>query len=251
MTWVNAKSPVSLISNVQMVKLAKMAFVLKAAQITRTVLVKMSACKADVPILALSEKRAALIANAKPEIRPNIAHVPEALPEFQQPFKAAYEFPNLVPAKIAAKATDASTDFACGSVNYTPIAHVENSVWITCASNFAILTRIVCKAKFALTNSVDLVATWRMIVAKVKLVTRVIASARKDSSALPMVAKILMNAKEARCARKVVFAKTCPGPLFVNAHRVPMETQVQDVPNPTNVSAMPFAPIIWPVSWTP
>jgi len=242
-TWVNAKFPVSLISNVQMGKLAKMAFVLKAAPITRTVLVKMSACKADVQILALLEKRAALIASAKPVIRPNIAHVPEDLPEFLRPFKAVYEFPNLVPAKIAAKATGALTDFACGSVNYMLIVLVENSVWITCASNFAILTRIVCKVKFALTNSVDLVAMWRMIVAKVKLVTRVIVSAKKDSSALPMVAKILMNAREERCARKVVFAKTCLGPLSVNAHRVPMETQVQDVPNPTNVSAMPFAPI--------
>ena len=250
MTWVNAKSPVSLISNVQMVKLAKMAFVLKAAPITRTVLVKMSAFKVDVPTLALSEKRAALIASAKPVIRLNIAHVPEDLPECLRPFKAAYVFPNLVPAKIAAKATGASMGSACGSVHYTRIALEENSVWITCASNFAILTRIVCKAKFALTNSVDLVATWRMIVAKVKLVTRVIANARKDSSALPMVAKILMNAKEARCARKVVFAKTCPGPLFANVHLVPMETQVRDVPNPTNVSAMPFAPITWPVSWT-
>ena len=251
MTWVNAKSPVSLISNVQMVKLAKMAFVLKAAPITRTVLVKMFACKAVAQILALSEKRAALIASAKPVIRLNIAHVPEDLPECLRPFKAAYVFPNLVPAKIAAKATGASMGSACGSVHYTRIALEENSVWITCASNFATLTRIVCKAKFALTNSVDLVATLRMIVAKVKLVTRVIVSAKKDSSALPMVAKILMNAKEERCARKVVFAKTCPGPSFVNVHRVPMETQVRDVPNPTNVSAMPFAPIIWPVSWTP
>ena len=85
----------------------------------------------------------------------------------------------------------------------------------------------------------------------VKLVTRVIANARKDSSALPMVAKILMNAKEARFARKVVFAKTCPGPLFASAHQELMEIQVRDVPNPTNVSAMPFAPITWPVSWTP
>ena len=250
MTWVNAKSPVSLISSVQMGKLAKMAFVLKAAPITKTVLVKTYACKADAQILALSEKRAALIASAKPVIRPNIAHVPAALPEFRRPFKVAYGSPNLVPAKIAAKATGVSTGFACGNVNYTPIAHVENSAWITCASNFAILTRIVCKAKFALTNSVDLVATWRMIVARVKLVTRVIASAKKGSSALPMVAKILMNAKEERCARKVVFAKTCPGPLFANAHRVPMETQVQDVPSPTNVSAMPFAPTTWPASLT-
>ena len=60
-----------------------------------------------------------------------------------------------------------------------------------------------------------------------------------------MAVKISMNVKEVnRAVHLALFVRTSWEHLFANVHQVPMETQGLVVPNPINVSAMPFVPIL-------
>ena len=54
-----------------------------------------------------------------------------------------------------------------------------------------------------------------------------------------------MNVKEVnRAVHLALFVRTSWEHLFANVHQVPMETLGLVVPNPINVSAMPFALIL-------
>jgi hypothetical protein len=55
-----------------------------------------------------------------------------------------------------------------------------------------------------------------------------------------MDVKISMNAKLHQAVHLELFAKTSWEHLFANVHLVPMENLGLAVPNPINVSAMPF-----------
>jgi hypothetical protein len=99
--------------------------------------------------------------------------------------------------------------------------------------------------KFVLTNFVELVVMWIMIVAMVKHVKMRGVIARKDLSAHHKVVGILTNVKMEKYAHLVCSAPTSPVPLNVFVHPGQMAMPKLVVPSPINVSMMPYARKTW------